>query len=342
MQTEHELPAAGIPARGFVSCGIRQLKEAVVTPAEVRTQTPSILSDEQRETYFSKGYLLLERIVPPEWVERLLDVTAAFVERSRSLTKSDAVFDLEPTHTADSPRLRRLTSPVEQHETYWEFASRSLLADIAADLVGPDVKFHHSKLNFKWAAGGEEVKWHQDIQYWPHTNYSPLTIGVYLHDVGPEQGPLRVLPGSHEGPLYNLYNDEDAWVGCLPEQDVEQLDLTGVEDLMGPAGSLTIHNCRTVHSSARNESDLGRPLLLNVYSAADAFTYTANPLPSRYAGAIVRGAPARWARHDPRPCLVPPDWSGGYTSLFALQQEEEWDSEQLDADKEQHERMRST
>ena len=74
-----------------------------MTPAEVLTQTPRILSHEQRETYFSKGYLLLERIVPPEWVERLLDVTAAFVERSRSLTKSDAIFDLEPTHTADSP-----------------------------------------------------------------------------------------------------------------------------------------------------------------------------------------------------------------------------------------------
>ena len=111
---------------------------------------------------------------------------------------------------------------------------------------------------------------------------------------------------------------------------------------MGPAGSLTIHNCRTVHSSARNESDLGRPLLLNVYSAADAFTTRRTRSRRRYAGAIVRGAPARWARHDPRPCLVPPDWSGGYTSLFALQQEEEWDSEQLDADKEQHERMRST
>ena len=54
------------------------------------------------------------------------------------------------------------------------------MADVAADIVGPDVKFHHSKLNFKWAEGGEEVKWHQDIQFWPHTNYSPATIGTLL------------------------------------------------------------------------------------------------------------------------------------------------------------------
>ena len=316
------------------------LEGDAMRPEEVLAQPPTILSREQRESYFEKGHLLLEGVVPDAWVERLLAVTAAFVDRSRSLTRSDAIFDLEPGHSAETPRLRRLTSPVEQHDAYWEFASTSLLGDIAADLVGPDVKFHHSKLNFKWAAGGEEVKWHQDIQYWPHTNYSPLTIGVYLHDVGPEQGPLRVLPGSHEGPLYSLYNDEDSWIGCLSDQDVKRVDLTSAEDLTGPAGSLTIHNCRTVHSSRRNESDLGRPLLLNVYSAADAFAYTANPLPSRYAGTLVRGAPARWAHHDPRPCLLPPDWSGGYTSLFALQQEENWEPDQLDTVKEQHARMK--
>ena len=71
------------------------------------------------------------------------------------------------------------------------------MPDIVADLVGPDVKFHHSKLNFKWMRGGEEVKWHYDISFWPHTNYSPLTIGTYLYDCGMEQGPLAVLPKSH-------------------------------------------------------------------------------------------------------------------------------------------------
>ena len=311
-------------------------------PEQVLAHPATVLSDEQRRSYFEDGYLLLDRIVPNDWLERLREVTAAFVEQSRALTKSDAIFDLEPGHTADEPRLRRLTSPVEQHEAYWQLASESVLADVAVDLLGPDVKFHHSKLNFKWATGGEEVKWHQDIQYWPHTNYSPLTMGVYLYDVGPEQGPLTVLPGSHNEELYSLYDADDTWVGCLSPADAAQLDTSRASDLTGPAGSVTIHNCRTVHSSRRNESALGRPLLLNVYSAADAFTYTANPLPSRYAGTIVRGTPARWAHHDPRPCLVPPDWSGGYTSLFALQQKEEWDEQQLETVTAQHAQMKGS
>ena len=59
-------------------------------------------------------------------------------------------------------------------------------------------------------------------------------------------------------------------------------------------------------------------------SSARAASSSPSPLQSKYMGAIVRGKPARWAYHDPRPCLLPPDWSGGYTSIFALQQEEDW------------------
>lgn len=299
-----------------------------MTPEEILSYSPRVLTEDQRNYYFDNGYLLVERVIPAKWIERLKMVTQQMVERSRTLKQSDAVFDLEPGHTNNSPRLRRMTSPVEHHNDYWEFASQSIIADIAADLVGPDVKFHHSKLNFKWAKGGEEVKWHQDITYWPHTNYSPLTIGTYLHDVGGDQGPLGAIGGSHNGLLYNQYSNGN-WVGCLSEEDVQKIDTANVEYLEGPEGSVTIHNCRVIHGSAPNLSDRGRPLLLNVYSSADAFPYTSNPLPSRYAGNIIRGKQALWAHHDERPCLVPPDWSSGYTSLYALQQQEEWNEEQM-------------
>jgi ectoine hydroxylase len=294
-----------------------------MTPEQILANPPRVLTQAQRESYFEKGYVLVENVVPTEWLQRLREVTDEFVERSRSITESDAVWDLEPDHTAENPRLRRLTSPVEQHPAYWEFASESLLADVAADVVGPDVKFHHSKLNFKWAEGGEEVKWHQDVQFWPHTNYSPATIGTLLYDCGPEQGPLGGLSGSHNGPLFDLYDEDGAWNGALSDTDAATLDLDRVEYMTGPAGSLTIHNCRTVHGSPPNQSDTGRPLLLYAYSSADAFPYTYNPIMSSYYGAIVRGKTARYAHHDPRPCQIPPDWSGGYRSIFASQQDEE-------------------
>lgn len=284
---------------------------------------PQVVSDAQREFYFENGFLLVEKAVSEDWLTRLRATTDEMIDRSRRITESDAVWDLEAGHSEHTPRLRRLTSPNDQHPVYWEFAAKSVIGDIAADLVGPDVKFHHSKLNFKWAGGGEEVKWHQDIQFWPHTNYSPLTIGLYLYDCDTHQGPLVVLPGSHQGELYDQYNDSDQWVGCLSQADTATLDESRAAELAGPAGSITIHNCRTLHSSKPNTSEESRPLLLNALSAADAMPYTPVPTPSKYFQTVIRGKAARWAHHDDRPCQIPPDWSGGYTSIFALQQEEE-------------------
>jgi len=294
-----------------------------MTPEQVLAIRPKVLSQAQREAYFRDGFILVERAISDDWIRKLRAATDDLVERSRKVTKSDPVFDLEPSHRPDAPRLRRVSNPVEQHPVFWEYCLNSVMADIVADLVGPDVKFHHSKLNFKWANGGEEVKWHYDISFYPHTNYSPLTVGTYLYDCGMEQGPLAALPGSHNiEPMLSQYNAQGAWTGCLSDADVAKLDLSRMRYLPGPAGSLTIHNCRTLHYSARNDSDLGRPLLLNAMTSADAFPYTVNPIKPKHDQYILRGKRAQFAHHDPRPCLVPPDWSKGYTSIFALQQEE--------------------
>lgn len=295
-----------------------------MTPEQILAIPPQVLSQAQREFYFREGYVMLERVIDQGWLAKLRAATDELVERSRGVSVSDAVWDLEVGHSPRSPRLRRVSAPVDQHPVFWEYVSQSVIGDIVADLVGPDVKFHHSKLNFKWAQGGEEVKWHYDISFWPHTNYSPLTVGTYLYDCDMDQGPLAVIPKSHlHEPLYTQYDEGGRWVGCLPQSDVAALALDKAAYLTGPAGSLTLHNCRTVHGSPPNNSDLGRPLLLYTLSSADAFPYTVNPIRSSKDQAIIRGKRALFAHHDPRPCLVPPDWSQGYTSIFALQQKEE-------------------
>ena len=290
-------------------------------PEDVLVLPPRVLTQDQREAYHRDGYLLVDSLIDGATIDRLNAVTAEFIERSRSQTASDRTFDLAPEHTAAAPMIRRIKRPDEQHEAYWEVAT-GVIADVVADLIGPDVVYHHSKLNFKWHAsdkGDDAVDWHQDIQFYPHTNYSPLTVGIFLRDTGPEDGPVLMLPGSHDGPLYDQYDAQGRWTGHLGAADAESLDTSGVAELLGPAGSITIHNCRTVHASRPSRRAGGRPLLLHAYAAGDAWAYTPNPDPSVHAGQMVRGQRARWARHDPRPCLLPPDWSGGYTSIFAAQ-----------------------
>jgi len=277
-----------------------------------------VLTPEQRTAYERDGFVAVAGLVEEAWLRRLRAVMSEFVEHSRTLTESNILFDLEPDHTAEVPRLRRLVSPADLHETFWEFMSTSVIVDVVEDLLGPDVKFHHSKLNFKAPHGGEEVKWHQDIQFWPHTNYSPLTVGVFLSDVEPNMGNVGFVPGSHLGELFDEY-DGDTWVGCLSDEDLARVDVASAVFPVGPAGSITVHNCRTVHGSAPNRSNQERPLLLQTYSAADAFPYTDIVRRSPHGDMLIRGKLARWARHDPRPCQVGPSEP---RTIFEVQQRE--------------------
>ena len=69
---------------------------------------------------------------------------------------------LEPKHTAENPRLVRLSSTVHWDTVFEEFVTQGPVFDVASDLLGESVRFHHSKLNFKWHSGGDAVGWHQD------------------------------------------------------------------------------------------------------------------------------------------------------------------------------------
>ena len=285
---------------------------------QAKSSLRKVLTAGDIRDYERDGYIFLERLVDTGWVARLREAMQEFIEHSRSLTESNGLFDLEAGHSAETHRLRRLVSPADLHETFWEFASESVIVDVVEDLIGPNIKFHHSKLNFKEPGGGEEVKWHQDISFWPHTNYTPLTIGVFLGDVERDMGNVGFVPGSHQLEIYDQYDGDD-WIGCLSSSDVERLEVEQAVYPTGPAGSVTVHNCRTVHGSAPNRSHQGRPLLLQTYAAADAFTYTDLVAQSPHGDTLIRGKPARWARHDPRPCQVGPS---RVRTIFEVQKRE--------------------
>ena len=74
-----------------------------------RAMTPA-----QRASYFDNGFTLLPSFVEAEWLERLNAAIARFIEESRTRTHSDSVYDIEPDHTAENPRLRRVSSPCDQ------------------------------------------------------------------------------------------------------------------------------------------------------------------------------------------------------------------------------------
>ena len=291
-----------------------------MTPERVLQHPPLVLDQRQRERYFADGFLTLPGYVGAAWLDRLREVVSVKIEEARALSASDDQFDLAPDHTAEKPNIRRLRKAVDQHPALWEFAKDPSVVDLIADLLGPDIRFHSSKLNFKWSEGGDAVRWHQDIQAWPHTSFSVLTFGVYLDDTGPEQGPLTAIPGTHRGAIFDQFDDDGRWTGALSVRDTASLPAGSAVDMCGPAGTVVLLHCRVVHGSAANYSSRMRPLLLNVYGAADALPMTPLPAPTTRTGLLVRGQEPTHVHMEPYPAKLPPRWDQiGYRSIFAAQ-----------------------
>lgn len=253
-----------------------------------------MLNEQQKAQFWKDGYLLVENVVSQENLQAMKEAFATWVEESRAYTEpyGDAIdgrarFDVEPGHTADKPGLRRVNAPVEVSEAYFEAMADSGMTDVVADLIGPNVKFHHSKINAKLPGGTTAVKWHQDFPFTPHSNDDLITALLMVDEVTEENGPLEVLPGSHTGPIHDLWHD-GVFTGSVDNELAADCQSKAVR-CIGPAGSVCLMHTRLLHGSAPNLSSDSRNLFICVYSAEDAVPYAANPMPTEHEGLIVRG-----------------------------------------------------
>ena len=261
-----------------------------------------MISKKQVDEFWRDGFLVAEDAVDARQLAGMREVLAEWVEESRAhaapfgepTADGRARFDLAPEHTADTPALRRVNNPSEVDDGYMEVMRDSPMTDMVAALIGPDVKHHHCKINLKLPGSHTEVRYHQDFAYTPHTNDDVVTALLMIDDMTAENGCLMVVPGSHRGPMYSLF-DGERFTGFI-DSDEERKLREREEPILGRAGSVCLMHTRLAHGSESNRSAAPRGLYICVYSAADAVPIARNPMPNRNEGMIVRGRATRRAR----------------------------------------------
>ena len=253
-----------------------------------------MLTQEQIEFYNANGYVVVENVLTRDELQALRDDFAGWVDESRGhngpfgeTVDGKPRFDLEEGHTADKPALRRINSPHEISDAYMQVMADSGLTDAVADVVGPDVKLHHTKINSKLPGAKTAVKWHQDFPFTPHSNDSLVTALLMVDDVTETNGPLEVWPETHKGEIHDLWHD-GTFTGAVSDEVTEQA-LANRVICTAPAGSVCLMHTRLLHGSAPNNSDAPRTLYICVYSAVDAIPFSPSPVPTSYQGMVVRG-----------------------------------------------------
>jgi ectoine hydroxylase-related dioxygenase (phytanoyl-CoA dioxygenase family) len=228
-----------------------------------------ILSDEQKTFFEQQGYLLVENAVSAEQLAALRKQFADWLEDSRGHDEAygetvdgRARFDLEPGHSAEKPALRRINAPTDISEDYYRVMRDSRMTDCVAELIGPGIKYHHSKVNSKLPGAATAVKWHQDFPFTPHSNDDLITALLMVDEVTDENGPLQVVPGSHKGEIYDLWHD-GVFTGAV-DDEVTRYCLEHAVTCTGKAGSLCLMHTRLLHGSAPNLSSQPRTLFITV------------------------------------------------------------------------------
>ena len=260
-----------------------------------------MLSQEQIDFYHANGYVGVEGVISAREVSELRRVTDEFVERSREVTEHTDVFDLEPGHSRDHPKLRRLKRPIVQHEVYRDLLHHEDILTMVSQLIGYGLRCNGDKLNLKLPEFGSPVEWHQDWAFYPHTNDDLLAVGICIDEMTVENGALLVVPGSHRGPVYDHHIDS-GFCGAITDPTFSGESAVPVELA---AGGISIHHVRTVHGSTPNRSERPRRLLLFQYCAIDAWPIVHFTDWDAFNETIVRGEPTNVPRVEPVPVRMP-------------------------------------
>lgn len=261
-----------------------------------------MLSQTDKDRYRRDGYLVVENAVTPEQLEAMRRELGHWVEESR---RHDAPFgeptidgrprfDIGADHSSDHPALRRVNNPSDISPAFADVMSEAPVVDMVADLIGPDVKFHHCKVNLKLSGTETVVGYHQDFPYTPHSNDDIVTVLIMLDDMTEENGCLMVVPGSHKGPIHSLF-DGDRFTGYVQPEVLREAKAHETA-ITGKAGGACLMHTRLLHGSAANRSPRPRGLYICVFTAADAVPLARSPMPNPNEGRIVRGKEARAVR----------------------------------------------
>ena len=107
----------------------------------------------------------------------------------------------------------------------WDLVHDPRMLDPVADLLGQNVLLWSMDWFIK-KPGVSFVSYHQDATYWGLEPYHIVTAWVALSDASAATGPMKFLPGSHRGPVYEqedtFHKDNMLSRGQRIKADVDQ------------------------------------------------------------------------------------------------------------------------
>ncbi|WP_405725244.1 phytanoyl-CoA dioxygenase family protein [Streptomyces sp. NBC_01537] len=232
-----------------------------------------MLTGEQIQLFEQDGYILLPEVFDEAELDKLRgELPEVFGEAGPHRVVE-----------AESGVVRGVHGVHETNPVFGALVRLPRLVEPARRLLGDDVYVHQFKINAKLALVGEVWEWHQDYRFWRDEDGMPspraLSAAIFLDRVDEFNGPLMVVPGSHEDGVHETTVRDDAgWAETLAAKlkyslNVEALAHAtsgrGIVAPKGEAGSVLLFHSNLLHGSTPNMSPSNRTIALVSYNSVE-------------------------------------------------------------------------
>jgi len=236
--------------------------------------TSGPLNESQVDQFDRDGYLLFPELFSQTEVDALLSEAESLAAQWPS-ERPGLVREPESETVRSIFRLHKVS------EVYRRLFRDYRILGRARQLLGSDVYVHQSRINYKPALDGKEFFWHSDFETWHVEDGMPrmraVSLSIFLTESHEFNGPLMVIPGSHKtyircagGTPENHYRKSlrRQEHGVPTREALKQLTRDGsIVAPKGPAGSVLLFDCNTMHGSCGNLSTTPRVNLFAVYNS---------------------------------------------------------------------------
>lgn len=233
------------------------------------------LSEAQLNQYDEQGFLFFEGFFSEQEMNHFLYDLEEY-GRDESLKELDQVI-IEPY----TDEIRSIFAIHKLSERFDRLTRDPRLLDMAHQILGSDVYIHQSRINDKPGFTGTGFNWHSDFETWHSEDGMPrmrcFSLSILLSENNQFNGPLMLIPGSHRWfvPTGGKTPQEN-WKESLkmqtlgvptPDKLKQMTDQGSLVAPQGPAGSVILFECNTLHASANNLSPWPRRNLFFVYNS---------------------------------------------------------------------------
>lgn len=235
------------------------------------------LSAGHLEKYERQGFLTFDHL----FSEREL---RAYQDELSRLSNDPNVRALDETVTEpDSGEVRSIFDIHRLSAIIGRLCRDERIVSIAQQLLGSDVYFHQTRINYKPGFRGTGFYWHSDFETWHVEDGMPnmraVSCSVSLSPNTEYNGPLMVIPGSHK---YFLSCEgetpEDHYKQSLKKQELgvpddeslrKMFEEGGIASPTGSTGLITFFECNLMHGSNSNITPLPRSNVFIVFNSVE-------------------------------------------------------------------------